>query len=106
MTASMYIHPDIEPTGISTTDQGGFTLYEFENGYAIEIEEYGERRTVIPSKRINVDGKMVRIASTGEFDYLGPNVTDDELTAYITNVGEHMVESSIEELVKEITDEL
>jgi hypothetical protein len=49
---------------------------------------------------------MVRIASTGEFDYLGPNVTDDELTAYITNVGEHMVESSIEELVKEITDEL
>jgi len=102
----MYVHPDIKPSKIALTDHGGFSLYEFDNGYSIEIEEYGERRTVIPAKRINVDGKMVRIASTGEFEHVQPNVTDDELTAYITNVGEHMVESSIEELVKEITDEL
>jgi hypothetical protein len=102
----MYVHPDIEPTNIKTTDHGGFSLYEFENGYSVEIEEYGERRTVIPAKRINVDGKLVRIASSGEFEYLGPNVTDDDLTAYITNIGEHMVESSIEDLVKELTDEL
>ena len=102
----MYVHPDIEPTKTALTDHGGFSLYEFENGYSIEIEEYGERRTVIPAKRINIDGKQVRIASTGEFEHLGPNVTDDELTVYITNVGEHMVESSIEDLVKEITNEL
>lgn len=102
----MYIHPDIEPSSIATTDQGGFTLYEFDNGYSVEIEEYGERRTVIPAKRINVDGKMVRVASAGEFEYLGNNVTDDELTAYISNVSEHMVESTIEDLVKELTDEL
>lgn len=102
----MYIHPDIEPTSIATTDQGGFSLYEFDNGYSVEIEEYGERRTVIPAKRINIDGKTARVASAGEFEYLGNNVTDDELTAYISEVADHMVESTIEDLVKELTDEL
>ena len=102
----MYVHPDIEPTKTALTDHGGFSLYEFDNGYSIEIEEHGERRTVVPSKCINVDGKMVRVASAGEFEYLGNNVTDEDLTAFITKVGEHMLESTIADLVKEITDEL
>ena len=102
----MYVHPDIEPSSIAPTDQGGFSLYEFDNGYSVEIEEHGERRTVIPAKRISVDGKYIRVASAGEFEYLGNNVTDDELTAYISEVSERMVESTIEDLVKELTDEL
>lgn len=102
----MYVHPDIEPTHVSPTEHGGFSLYEFDNGYSVEIQEHGERRTVIPAKRINANGNVVRVASAGEFEYLGSNVTDDELTAYITNVSEHMIESTIEDLVKEITDEL
>lgn len=102
----MYVHPVYEPTSIATSTNGEvhYSLYEFDNGYLVEVTEEADGRfLVVPCRNISIDGKMVRIASAGEFEYLDPGkTTDAKLTEYISNVAEHMEEAQLEDLINEV----
>lgn len=102
----MYVHPVYEPTNLTTSSNGEttYSLYEFDNGYGVEVtEERDGMFLVAPCKYVLIDGKRLRIASAGEFEYLNPSsTTDAKLTEYISNVAEHMEEAQLEDLIKEV----
>ena len=100
----MYVHPEYTPVATTTNPNGEvhYSLYEFDNGYGVELTEEPGRFLVIPCKYIWIDGKRVRIASAGEFEYLDPSsTTDDMLTEYISNVAEQMQEAQLTDLINE-----
>lgn len=100
----MYVHPYYEPVSISTSANGEvhYSLYEFDNGYGVEVTEEPERFLVIPCKYILMNGKRARVASAGEFEYLDPAMTTDAmLTEYISNVAEQMQEAQLTDLINE-----
>lgn len=102
----MYVHPVYEPYNFATSANGEttYSLYEFDNGYGVEVtEESNGKFLVIPWKHVPINGKLVRIASAGEFEYLDPSsTTDAKLTEYISNVAEHMEEAQLEDLIREV----
>jgi len=103
-SASVYVHPEYEPVSVTASASGEtyYSLYEFDNGYGVEVTQEPERFLVIPCKYILIDGKRVRIASAGEFEYLDPATTTDAmLTEYISNVAEQMQEAQLEDLINE-----
>lgn len=100
----MYVHPEYEPVALSHNpdETVHYSLYEFDNGYGVELTQEPGRYLVVPCKYISIDGKRVRIASAGEFEYLDPaSTTDDMLTEYISNVAEHMEEAQLTDLINE-----